>query len=208
VPALIVAARATAVGAGHKTCTTSRSAAITPATASTHYVGGLAVAVATRAAITQWTRCTAAATVAGSVAAVDDPGSAITTRIFRVADARCRGTTCTARSACSRDAALRETAVRSRAGAALVVLLSQVSPAAAPIWMSTVALGVSAKLVSLEYPAGHRPCVDCMYRPNIGCCRSHDRRRAIQPDCPEGICLYVETVVAAKSSRMIPRLAT
>ena len=57
-------------------------------------------------------------------------------------------------------------------------------------------------------PIGHRPCGDRTCRPNTGCCRSHDRPRASRPDRREGICLYVETVVAAKPSPRIPRPAT
>jgi hypothetical protein len=55
-------------------------------------------------------------------------------------------------------------------------------------------------------PTGHRPSVDRNYRPSTECCRSRDRRRAILPDRRVGIGLFVEIVVAAKPSRMIPRL--
>jgi len=54
-------------------------------------------------------------------------------------------------------------------------------------------------------PTGRRPCGDRICRLNIGCCRSHGRRRSIPPGRQVGICLSIETVVAAKPSRMIPR---
>ena len=52
-----------------------------------------------------------------------------------------------------------------------------------------------------------RPSVDRTYRPNIGCCRSRDRRPAILPGRRVGICLS-KLRVAAKPSRIIPRLTT
>jgi len=54
------------------------------------------------------------------------------------------------------------------------------------------------------YRAGRRPCADRTYRPNIGCCRSRDRRRAIPSGRQVGICLSIEIVVP-KPLRMIPR---
>jgi hypothetical protein len=57
------------------------------------------------------------------------------------------------------------------------------------------------------YPTGHRPCGGRTYRASTGCCRSHGRLRSVPPDRPEGICLSIETVTAAKPWRMIPRPA-
>jgi hypothetical protein len=55
-------------------------------------------------------------------------------------------------------------------------------------------------------PAGHRPCVDRICRPNIGCCSSHDRQRSISPGCQAGNCQSI--VFAAEPLRMIPRATT
>jgi len=52
-------------------------------------------------------------------------------------------------------------------------------------------------------PQAVRPAVN-VCRPNIGCCRSRDRPRAIPPARPVGICLSIEIVVP-KPLRMIPR---
>ena len=53
--------------------------------------------------------------------------------------------------------------------------------------------------LEVDCPAGHRPSDDRNYRPNIGCCRSRDRRRAIPPGRQVGICLSVVRVVAGEA---------
>jgi len=55
------------------------------------------------------------------------------------------------------------------------------------------------------YPVGRRPCVDRSW-PNIGCCRSHDRRRSISPEYQAGNCLSIVRV-AARPLRMISQPA-